>query len=373
MQRNFISFLVCMGVLSSLLLLVGNPKIYNDLTVYKIPFEEFSVVATIYGQEEDEEEEDSEDKEAKDEDEDSESKEQDEEESESDTEQQQKTTTEEQTTAPTITTYYDPIPAPDPNLPVQEQQQQTPEEIQQPIPESAITTIETPPPPPPSPPQTEEDPCNCTNITSPTSFIPTIQPMELEQIVLKDNIEKYEANGGITDPKYTGFYNVPKAFDNTINNYSYWSQESDSSFTVDLKRPLENYDVCSVEVDTFKPENVPFEITLGHDISDMKTFNGTLDREAKQIVLDSCIQNIDQISMIFDSNEKFTSIAELKLFGKKLYDLEPPQQEPTTDQSQQGNITRIDIVNSKAEINIKDSTIDFKFDPNTSKFVNQGN
>jgi hypothetical protein len=79
--------------------------------------------------------------------------------------------------------------------------------------------------------------------------------------------------------------------------------------------------------------------------------------------------------MIFNSgnlvSNDFISIAELKLFGSKLG--EPPTEPPQQPPSQQGpykNATKINISNSEAAIDIKNSTITLKFDKDAAQATN---
>jgi hypothetical protein len=219
--------------------------------------------------------------------------------------------------------------------------------------------------------------CNCTVVQPPT---PTPTPpvvTGLEQIILSNRIIDYKVLGGsITDPRYTTHFGLKNAFDNIINNTSYWSQSGKVGFTITLDRPLSEYEVCSASIDVYKARNIPFTLKIGT----APDYNGVLDSLSKNIVLDKCITNVNSVSMYFDSGKDFTSLAEIKLFGKRLANLSPPVQtpvlpslpenmpvlEPNTSAGQ-----KIEIKDSTAEINIKNSTVTFKFDPLTATFVGQ--
>jgi hypothetical protein len=225
--------------------------------------------------------------------------------------------------------------------------------------------------------------CNCTVVKPqpepiPETAPPAQPPTGLEQIILSNRIIDYKVLGGeITDPIYTKYFGLKNAFDNIINSTSYWSQSGKVGFTVILDRPLSEYEVCSASIDVYKPRNVPFTLKIGS----APDYQGVLDSLSKNIVLDNCIKNVDSITMYFDSGRDFTSLAELKLFGKRLLGTPtitppptilqpttPPTLEPTQESS---NNNKIDIRDSTAEIDIKNSTVTFKFDPLTATFVGQ--
>src|SRR5215218_6412651 len=145
--------------------------------------------------------------------------------------------------------------------------------------------------------------CNC---TSPPPTIPTPQPSQpqeqqqpnLEHIVIDpNNIADTKSTGEITDLAYTGEYVVKNVVDNVIDETSFWSQEGDNSgFSISLVNPLYEYEVCSVEIDSKDPENVPFTLDLGID---NKVYTGVLDSETKKVELDKCVKNVNIISMTF--------------------------------------------------------------------------
>ena len=86
---------------------------------------------------------------------------------------------------------------------------------------------------------------------------------------------------------------------------------------------------------------------------------------------------MDQILMIFNSgnlvSNDFVSIGEIKLFGSKL-GAEGAVEPPSTQLPPQGgpykNATKINIANSEAQIDIKNSTIILKFDPDAAQATN---
>jgi|SRR5215212_9781268 len=230
--------------------------------------------------------------------------------------------------------------------------------------------------------------CNCTLIKQNTTTPPPLptapavqQPsQQLEQIILSSRINDYKVVGGaVTDPAYTNAFSPNHVFDNLIDKDSYWSQSGKAGFIATLDKPLSEYEVCSAQLTVYQPKNVPFTLKLGTQL----TYNGVIDSKSKDIVFDQCVRNVDTISMAFDAGNDFTSLAELKLFGKKISITPPPvavtapvqqevipELEPTIPQTQ-GTGKTITIEDSTAEIDIKNSTVTFKFDPLTATFVGQ--
>ncbi len=229
--------------------------------------------------------------------------------------------------------------------------------------------------------------CNCTTnntetfihpptITTTTTIPPTTTTTttstleQLEQIqITPQDITSSLSNGEITNPDYTSFYTVSNLFDNLINEYSFWSQAGpNSSFEIKLNNKLDNYQVCSAEIYTYNPKNVPFTLDIGLG----KIFTGVLDQPVKTLQFDNCVKNIDDIKMTFDSpTGQYVSIGELKLFGNKLSDIpSSPSPKPPTEPAapyDQNDATKINIKNSSAEIDITNSTVTFKFDPQSAK------
>lgn len=223
--------------------------------------------------------------------------------------------------------------------------------------------------------------CNCTTNdiktfkpTTTTTAAPTIEQQQEEQQIqiTPQDIISSKSTGEVIDEAYTGFYTVSNLFDNLINDYSFWSQAGKSSFTIQLDNILDNYQVCSAELSVHDPKNTPYSIDIGLG----KTYTGIIDQMTETIQFDKCVKNIDEITMTFDPpNGDFISIGELKMFGKKLVTggdddgQQQPQPLPKPPQPApyKNNATKINIKDSTAEIDITNSTVTFKFDPQSAK------
>jgi len=210
----------------------------------------------------------------------------------------------------------------------------------------------------------------------------TTQPEQQQQQpipVTSADIQDSKSFGEVTDPKYTNYYTVSNLLDTIINDKSFWSQAGKSSFYIKLDGTLDQYQVCSMELDVYQPKSTPFLLDIGVS----QNYSGVLDQPNKRIVFDKCVKNMDEILMVFDApSNSFISLSEIKLFGSKLgtesitttgppilqqqppLSLLPPSTTTTTE-----NATKINIKDSIAEIDIQDSTITFKFDPLTASFV----
>jgi hypothetical protein len=232
--------------------------------------------------------------------------------------------------------------------------------------------------------------CNCTIITSskqhPTTTATTTTtttpppPLQEEQPeqqipITNTNIKSSKSFGQIVNPDYTGFYTVSNLLDNTVNDISFWSQAGKSSFYVELDSIMDNYQVCSAELNVYNPKGTPYLLDIGVS----KNYTGVIDQTTEKIQFDKCVKNMDELLMIFDLPDKsFISIAEMKLFGKKIGTDTPPSPTPNPDPTptpppQPGpyhNATKINIQNSTAEIDIKNSTVTFKFDPHSAQATN---
>ena len=117
-----------------------------------------------------------------------------------------------------------------------------------------------------------------------------------------------------------------------------------------------------------EPKNIPYVLNV---FQGNKNYTGVIDQTNEQITFDNCIENMDQILLIFNPENSestdFISIGEVKLFGKKLGGgEEPTPQQPPTQQPYK-NATKVNISNSDALIDIKNSTITFKFDPRSAQ------
>jgi hypothetical protein len=225
--------------------------------------------------------------------------------------------------------------------------------------------------------------CSCFTTTDnkpPTqSIIPQQQqeaataspPQPLQQIPISNvNIKEFVSSGQITDPAYTNYYTVPNLFDNVVDDKSYWSQAGKSNFHIQFDTILDNYQVCSMELSVYNPKNTPYLLDIGLP----QTYSGIIDQMNEKIQFDNCVKNMDEILMVFDNPPgSYLSVAELKLFGKKLGD-EPtptPTPQPNNPQPQPNPQPsapyKIDIKDSTAEVDIKNSTITFKFDKESAQ------
>lgn len=224
--------------------------------------------------------------------------------------------------------------------------------------------------------------CKCKTVGSPpTVEKPTTTAVttgQEEQIpVTSADIQESQSFGEVVDPAYTNYYVVPNLLDTIINDKSFWSQAGKSSFYIKLDNVLDSYQVCSMELNVYDPsKNTPYLLDVGVS----RNYTGILDQTNERIQFEKCVKNMDEILMIFDNpSNSFVSIGEIKLFGSKLGTPEPQQQPamqqpplipPTTSQEEETeNATKINIQDSTAEIDIKNSTITFKFDPLTATFV----
>ena len=234
--------------------------------------------------------------------------------------------------------------------------------------------------------------CNCTTAasslpspTKPTQPImqPTAQQQQtnvLQQIPISTaNIVDSESQGKVVDPAYTGYYTVSNLFDNKLDDTSFWSQAGNSGFYIRLDSTLDDYQVCSMElsnIPTNPTKNIPFVL----DLFVLKNYTGVIDSANERIQFDKCIKNMDQILLIFNpenaASNDFISIGEIKLFGNKLGvggepipTTHPPTVPPPSSQPPYNNknATKINISNSDALIDIKNSTVTFKFDPQSAQ------
>src|SRR5215212_116179 len=160
--------------------------------------------------------------------------------------------------------------------------------------------------------------CKCMTATSSEEGVvstPT-QPEQQQPIpVTSADIQGSKSFGEVTDPKYTNYYTVSNLLDTIINDKSFWSQAGKSSFYIKLDGTLDQYQVCSMELDVYQPKSTPFLLDIGVS----QNYSGVLDQPNKQIVFDKCVKNMDEILMVFDApSNSFTSLSEIKLFGSKL-------------------------------------------------------
>jgi len=234
--------------------------------------------------------------------------------------------------------------------------------------------------------------CKCMTATSAAEEgVPTTtatQPEQQQPIpVTSADIQDSKSFGEVTDPKYTNYYTVSNLLDTIINDKSFWSQAGKSSFYIKLDGTLDQYQVCSMELNVYQPKSTPFLLDIGVS----QNYSGILDQPNKRVVFDKCVKNMDEILMMFDApSNSFISLGEIKLFGSKLGIKEEPEatlptiipsqqpilnQQPTTTSTTTTteNATKINIKDSIAEIDIQDSTITFKFDPLTATFIGTGN
>jgi hypothetical protein len=221
--------------------------------------------------------------------------------------------------------------------------------------------------------------CKCMTTSAATKPTTTSQQLgsNNNQIpVTSANIVDSKSLGQVIDANYTGFYTVSNLLDNKIDDISFWSQAGKSSFYIKLDNILDQYQVCSAELNVHKPTNAPFLL----DIGVTKDYTGVIDQTTEKIQFDKCVKNMDEILVSIENPANtYISIAELKLFGSKLgaATITTPQQttipQPTLEpQTPTENANKINIQDSIAEIAIKNSTVTFKFDPMTATFVQQG-
>ena len=248
--------------------------------------------------------------------------------------------------------------------------------------------VSTPPPeetisPPPLPVANEmqfDATCNCTTMKPTQPVMQPVSPQQpnnvIQQIPLTAaNILSQKSLGKVIDPIYTSYYTVANLFDSKTDDTSFWSQAGNSGFSIRLDGTLNDYQVCSMELNNIpNPKNVPFIL----DVGTSKNYTGILNQANQRIQFDSCINNMDQIVMIFNKgnpqSEDFISIGEIKLFGSKLGAVPVAAASPTSttippSQQQQPykNATKVNISNADAQIDIKNSTITFKFDPSAAQ------
>jgi hypothetical protein len=353
----------------SLFILIGTTTILSLILIAGIIDD--SITVALAQQEEDDKEKEEEDKEdSKEEEEQKEESEESskEEESEESSNEEEQKKEEEESIPETITSV--------PNTTI------IPEIIPEPILTTTTTTTATEEPQPIKEEFNATCKCMTTSLgTKPTTPTPQ-QPSGNQIPVTSANIIDSKSLGQVLDTNYTGFYTVSNLLDNKIDDTSFWSQAGKSSFYIKLDNILDQYQVCSAELNIHKPTNTPFLL----DIGVTKDYTGVIDQTTEKIQFDKCVKNMDEILMTFDNpTNSFISIGEISLFGSKLDTTEaanPPtsniqpilnqqQQQPPRLEQQTENANKINIEDSKAEISIKNSTVTFKFDPMTATFVQQ--
>src|SRR5215212_247158 len=165
--------------------------------------------------------------------------------------------------------------------------------------------------------------CKCMTATSEEVAVvapatTATQPAEQQQQpiqVTSADIQDSKSFGEVTDPKYTNYYTVSNLLDTIINDKSFWSQAGKSSFYIKLDGTLDQYQVCSMELDVYQPKSTPFLLDIGVS----QNYSGVLDQPNKRIQFEKCVKNMDEILMIFDApSNSFVSLSEIKLFGSKL-------------------------------------------------------
>lgn len=223
--------------------------------------------------------------------------------------------------------------------------------------------------------QTLLDPsCNCTNpqIEPPNQSVlpPTVSPppQGLQQIIINPgSVKSLDSWGEIKDPRYTGFYTVKNTIDNKVDENSFWSQYGKSGFNIELyPEALQNYEVCHAEVVVHNPKGAQSTLTINSN----QNYTGILDNTTEKVDFNTCMKNVDEIGMSFDAPKKYTSIGELKLFGKLVNQPPPVPQPQQPVPGTEGNTTKIEIKNSNAIIDIINSTVTFKFDPHSAQATN---
>lgn len=186
----------------------------------------------------------------------------------------------------------------------------------------------------------------------------TVAVAEEEQIILNpNNIKELVAFGETDKPWYPENYPPEYLFDNLINSYSFWTQQGNAGFNLELKEKLDK-SVCSIELGVLQPQNTPFSLAVNE-----KVVTGTLNNEKIIIKIgssnnDNCIPNVTKLSMNFTPIDRifWTTLSEIKLFSDKTQP-PPPVVVP-------GNSTKFIIDNSNVTMDLNDSQVTIKIGNN---------
>ena len=142
---------------------------------------------------------------------------------------------------------------------------------------------------------------------------------EKKQVFISnDNIKKVDSIGDYKGEKHTSFFTPNKLVDNLTNTYSFWSQNGDSSFSIELKEAIPS-PICALDIGVKEPElNTPFTIKLSNS-SAFKQASGILDQANKKATIDKCLNNVNKIEMSFkptslNVEDRWTILSEIKLF-----------------------------------------------------------
>lgn len=158
------------------------------------------------------------------------------------------------------------------------------------------------------------------------------QQEEKKQVYISsDNIKKVDSIGDYKGEKHVKFYTPNKLVDNLTNSISFWSQNGDSSFSIELKKAIPD-PICSLEIGVKEPQlKTPFTIKLSNS-SGYKQAAGVLDQANKKATIEKCLNNVDKIGMSFKPTsqvieDRWTILSEIKLFTDTNIDV-PPVEPP---------------------------------------------
>jgi hypothetical protein len=201
-----------------------------------------------------------------------------------------------------------------------------------------------------------------------------------KQILINNNIKDTESFGKWNNTDYTNFYKVENMFDNTTSEVSSWSQYGQSGWIVNLQNPLNTTkNVCSVEIDVYKPKNTPFNFKIGSNETGFSEVSSLLDNSKEVINIEDCIQNVTTLAFASNSPGNWTTISEVKLFSNETTgggpEPEPcppgthkdpvtglcipdePEPDPDPEPIPPTNITKLTITNSTVYANVTDSKV----------------
>jgi hypothetical protein len=155
------------------------------------------------------------------------------------------------------------------------------------------------------------------------------QQEEKKQIFISNSdISKVTSEGDYKGEKHVTFYTPYKLVDNITSSYSYWSQNGDSNFSIELKNPISS-PVCAIDIGVLEPElKTPFTIKVSN-ASAFKQANGQLDQPSKKASIDKCLTNVNKIEMSFKPTsqvveDRWTILSEIKLFTDTSIVVPPP-------------------------------------------------
>ena len=152
---------------------------------------------------------------------------------------------------------------------------------------------------------------------------------EKKQIFISNSdISKVTSKGDYEGAKHVAYYTPYKLVDNLTTSYSYWSQNGDSNFAIELKKSLTD-PVCSIDIGVLEPAlKTPFTIKLSNATA-FKQASGILDQANKKASIDKCLTNVNKIEMSFKPTsqvveDRWTILSEIKLFTDTNIVIPPP-------------------------------------------------